>query len=165
MAVWGLIFGVIGNFLYVYFGEMGSRMVPTGAVLISTLGQVVGAPALSLCYMAALTLLAQRAGWARRLAPLANVGRMALTNYLLQTLLCTTIFFGYGLGFYGRAAAASGLVLTVAIYLLGVAFSCWWLARYRFGPMEWLWRSLTYGRRQPLRLATREGGAPDQQPA
>ena len=96
-----------------------------------------------------LTLLAERPRGGAGLAPLAYVGRMALTNYLLQTLICTTLFYGYGFGLYGRSGLGRH-PLTLAIYAVELAWSAWWLRRFRFGPMEWLWRTLTYGRRQPM---------------
>ena len=76
---------------------------------------------------------------------------MALTNYLLQSIICTTIFYGYGFGFFGQVGAAAGLLLTIVIYVLQIPWSHWWLARFQFGPAEWLWRTLTYGQRQPFR--------------
>ena len=148
--VWGLVIGVIGNFLYVYFGHQASRTTPSPQLLLSLTGQTFGAPALAIFYMASLTLLAQHSDWQRRLAPLSYVGRMALTNYLLQSLVCTLIFYGYGLGLYGKVGAAVTIMLTVSIYLLQILFSNWWLRRFQFGPMEWLWRTLTYGRKQPM---------------
>lgn len=85
---------------------------------------------------------------------LAAVGQMALTNYLLQTILCTTIFYGHGFGLFGRVERVGQLGIVVLLYAGQVLFSLVWLRRFRFGPFEWLWRSLTYGRRQPmLRLA------------
>ncbi len=85
------------------------------------------------------------------MAFLASVGRMALTNYLLQSLICSTIFYGYGLGLFGQVDTATGLVLTVLIFALQIPLSNWWLSRFRFGPAEWLWRTLTYLRIQPMR--------------
>lgn len=149
--LWGLIIGLIGNGIYVYFGQQANRAMPSLVNLISLFGQTFGAPALALFYMATLALLAERPVWRGRLAPLANVGRMALTNYLLQSLIGTTLFYGYGFRLYGRIGIAGGIVLTVAIFLVQVALSTWWLGRFRFGPMEWLWRTLTYGKRQPMR--------------
>ena len=104
-------------------------------------------------YLAGLTLFFQyRAGrWA--VPPLALVGRMALTNYLLQTLIGSLLFFGYGLGLQSTSQLWVACLLSLPIYGLQVAFSAWWLARFRFGPVEWAWRSLTLGQRQPLRLA------------
>jgi uncharacterized protein len=128
--------------------------VPSAWLLVSLAGQAVGAPALSLFYMSSIVLLMQRTPWEQRLRPLAPVGRMAISNYLLQTVICTTLFYGYGLGLYGQAGSAAGLLLTVVIFALQVPLSVWWLGHFRFGPVEWLWRSLSYGSRQPMRRPT-----------
>jgi uncharacterized protein len=77
---------------------------------------------------------------------------MALSNYLLQSLICTTILYGYGLGWYGSVGRAAGLGLVVLIYVAQIPLSVWWLRNFRFGPAEWLWRSLSYGKRQPMRV-------------
>jgi uncharacterized protein len=82
---------------------------------------------------------------------LAAVGRTAFTNYLAQSLICTTIFYGHGLGLFGRVDRGGQALLVAGIWLLQVAVSRWWLARFRFGPFEWVWRSLTYGKLQPMR--------------
>lgn len=150
--LWGLIVGVLGNLLYVVAGESAQRSVPSPQLLASLIGQTIGAPALSLFYMCSLVLLSQHLPWQRWLRPLENVGRMAISNYLLQTVICTTLFYGYGLGLYGQIDEATGVLLTVVIYALQIPLSAWWLRRFRFGPVEWLWRSLSYGRRQPMRL-------------
>ena len=80
------------------------------------------------------------------LLPFAAVGRMALTNYLMQSVICTLFFYHYTTGLYGRIGPAVGLIPTVTLYGAQVVFSNWWLQRYRFGPMEWLWRGMTYGK-------------------
>ena len=82
---------------------------------------------------------------------LAAPGRMALTHYLLQSLLSTWLFFGYGLGFFEQLPRAWQLVFAVALFALQVGISHLWLARFRYGPMEWLWRAMTYLRWPPLR--------------
>ncbi len=112
----------------------------------------IGVPALSFFYISTLVLLFQKEAWKRRLAPLAAVGRMALSNYLLQSVVCTTIFYSYGLGLYGKVSPALGMALTVLIFTLQIMLSVWWLKHFRFGPAEWLWRTLTYGKLQPMRL-------------
>jgi len=152
VRTWGLILGMTGNLLY----ALGSEASRRGRLDMGTLaivgGQAVGSVALCLFYIAALTLLLQDLRWQGRLGRLAPVGRMALTNYLLESLICTMIFNGYGLGLYGRVGPAAGLLLSVVIYLLLIPFSGWWLHRFRFGPVEWIWRTLTYLRPQPMRL-------------
>jgi uncharacterized protein len=148
-----LTVGVTGNLLYVIAGESAHRFIPSLPLIASLLGQTFGAPALALSYVSGLILLTQRPSWQMRLAPLASVGRMAITNYLLQTVICTSLFYGYGFGLYGTIGAAAGILLTVLIYAMQIPMSNWWLKRFRFGPVEWLWRTLTYGQRQPMRLA------------
>jgi uncharacterized protein len=109
---------------------------------------------LSAGYMSGLALLFLRPNWHRLLLPFAAVGRMALTNYLMQSVLCTLFFYHYTTGLYGRRIGpAIGLVLTVILYSAQVVASNWWLQRYRFGPMEWLWRGLTYKKFPHMRKA------------
>jgi uncharacterized protein len=81
----------------------------------------------------------------------AAAGRMALTNYLMHSLILTTIFYGYGMGLYGTISRFWQMGFVIGVIALQLALSAWWLARYRFGPVEWLWRSLTYWKRQPMR--------------
>jgi uncharacterized protein len=83
---------------------------------------------------------------------LARVGQMALTNYLAQSVICNLLFLGFGLGLAGQLQRHQIYFVVFAIWIAQFLFSIWWLRRYRFGPAEWLWRSLTYQRRQPLRL-------------
>jgi uncharacterized protein len=104
----------------------------------------------ALAYIASATLLMQQPAWRERLSLFAPVGRMALTNYLAQTVICIAVYYFGGL--VGRSGPLFGLVLALVIFPAQMAFSAWWLARYRYGPMEWLWRTMTYGRAQPMRL-------------
>jgi uncharacterized protein len=85
-------------------------------------------------------------GWA------APLGRMAFTNYLAQSLIFGGIFYGYGLGLFGRLGVATALGIGVVVYAAQAIFSHWWLSRHYFGPVEWLWRRLMYGVPQPMRL-------------
>ncbi len=82
---------------------------------------------------------------------LSEAGRMALSNYIGQTLICTTIFYGYGLGLYASYGRATLMLLVLAVWIVELIVSLIWLRRFRFGPLEWLWRTLTYGRPQPMR--------------
>jgi uncharacterized protein len=110
-----------------------------------------GGPLVSLGYMAVITLAAMTpaCGWFTR--PLAAVGRLAFTNYLLQTLICTTIFYGHGLGLFGSVERAPALLLVLGTWVVLIVFSRVYLKYFRYGPFEWLWRSLTYRQRQPIR--------------
>jgi uncharacterized protein len=116
----------------------------------SVMGYIVGVsiaialPAGSLFYASTLALLWQKAPWRERLRPFGAVGRMALSNYLLQSIVCTTLYYSWGGGLFGRVSPLVGLVPTVLIYAAQIALSVWWLHHFATGPMEWLWRRLTY---------------------
>ena len=116
------------------------------------LGAASSAP-LALAYAACLLLALRSPAAARLAAPFAATGRMALTNYLAQSLVLGFLFYGYGLGLYGRLGSAAAAGVGLAVYAGQVVFSRVWLGWYRFGPVEWVWRSLTYGRGQPMRRA------------
>ena len=127
------------------FGRMDLRSA--SAQVLHTLAGML----MALGYMAWIVRALQDSPLAGPLGRLAPAGRMALTNYLLQSLAMTWIFYGYGLGYFGQLPRAWQPLLVVAFFLLQVAWSHWWLARFRFGPVEWLWRWATYGRRPPMR--------------
>ena len=98
-----------------------------------------------------LVMLACRTAALRPLTrPFAAVGQTALTNYLLQTVICTTIFYGHGLGLYGSVDRVGQLAIVLGVWAVQLVVSPLWLRRFRFGPAEWAWRSLTYGERPPF---------------
>jgi uncharacterized protein len=76
---------------------------------------------------------------------------MAFTNYLAQSAIFGWIFYGYGFGLFGRVGVTTALAIGICVYIAQVMISALWLRHYRFGPVEWLWRSLMYGSPQPLR--------------
>lgn len=99
----------------------------------------------------AVVMLMIKSGFAQNcLQRFASVGRMALTNYLMHSVILTTVFYGYGLGLYGSVPRFQQMGFVAAVVALQLVVSPWWLARYRFGPVEWLWRSLTYWKRQRM---------------
>ncbi len=87
---------------------------------------------------------------------LARVGQMAFSNYLMQTIICTLIFYGYGLRWYGELERYQLYIIMAGIWLFQISFSNLWLQYFRFGPFEWLWRSLTYWKRQPMKKTVEE---------
>lgn len=107
---------------------------------------------LVLGYITGVVLLLQKAHWERILKMFAPMGRMALTNYLSQSLIATWVFNGYGLGLWGKVTPSAYVLGGVALYAIQIAWSHWWLRRFRFGPMEWLWRSASYAAWQPMRI-------------
>jgi len=151
LAIWGLALGVVTNLTAVVAEEFVHAAEISWFALVPTAARAVGAPALCFFYASVIVLLVQKDAWRKRLRPLAAVGRMALTNYLLQSVICTMIFNGYGFGQFGKVGPALGILLTIVIFAVQIPLSNWWLSRFRFGPMEWLWRSLTYGKAQPMR--------------
>jgi uncharacterized protein len=115
--------------------------------IVAALGAAAGLAldvhvALAAGYGAAILAANPRGRWTR---PVAAAGRMAFTNYLTQTVALSALFYGFGL--CGRMAVGPAAALAVGLYAAQLQVSVWWLARRRFGPFEWLWRSLTYGRR------------------
>ena len=121
--------------------------------------QMMGGTLMALAYLAWFVRGLQSPALGPWLGRLAPAGRMALTNYLMQSLVCTGIFYGYGLGYFEQLPRAWQPLFVLALFGLQVALSHWWLARFRFGPMEWLWRALTYLQLPPMRRRAGEPAA------
>ncbi|WLR42088.1 DUF418 domain-containing protein [Bacillus carboniphilus] len=100
-------------------------------------------------YITTITLALEKAFWSKMLNPLRYVGQMALTNYLAQTVITFIIFYGFGL--FGQITLSQGVIFSIILYILQIAFSYIWLKNYQFGPMEWLWRWLTYGKKPAMK--------------
>lgn len=111
----------------------------------------LGSLFMSLAYMGLVALLCQQPHWCHRLKPLAAVGRTSLTNYLAQSFLFGLVFYAYGLGWFGRVSLLTAELIALPILALQVMISSLWLRRFRYGPVEWLWRVLTYWRVLPMR--------------
>ncbi len=139
--------GLVANAVYIAADRLH---MPQSQNALGFFSHFFGQYTLGYAYLAGLILLhlsGRATGMFRALAP---VGRMALTNYLTHSVVFTLIFNGYGLGLMGEIGEVSAYLLAIALYGLQVVGSDWWLKRYRFGPMEWLWRSLTYRKTQPM---------------
>jgi len=117
----------------------------------------LGIIALALGYGAAILGIASFERGKTLLGWAAPLGRMAFTNYVAQSVIFGWTFYGYGLGLFGRLAVTQALIIGIAVYIAQVLFSAWWLRHYRYGPLEWLWRSLMYGVRQPMVVAQKAG--------
>ncbi|MFB5664160.1 DUF418 domain-containing protein [Alteribacillus sp. HJP-4] len=131
----------------IIFALFTNNLVPFPTWLTSGLAEglnIVGGPLLMLFYMATAMLFFQKQNRIRLAQPLASVGKMALTNYLLQTILCIMIFYGFGLGLYGAIDAATGILITIIIFAAQVILSFLWLQSHQQGPMEKVWRKWTY---------------------
>ncbi len=148
---WGLGLGLAGHLA---LQLISLPAMPTWVRLLRPPLTAAALPALMLFYASAFVLLFQVEPWRHWLIPFAAVGRMSLSNYLFQSLVCTTFFYSYGLGLYGKIGPAKGLLFTAAIFAVQTLLSVLWLRRFRFGPTEWLWRSLTYGNLQPITVSS-----------
>ncbi|MDI9239218.1 DUF418 domain-containing protein [Lysobacter sp. LF1] len=114
---------------------------------------LAASPLMSLGYLALVVGALHTPRGARVLGVLAPAGRMALSNYLLQSFIGTWVFYGHGLGLWGQVSRRWQVAGVLVVFALQVVASRWWLARFRFGPAEWLWRACTYGRFPPMRVA------------
>jgi uncharacterized protein len=146
LAVWGLLVGAFATVL----GKMPASRARLG--FYAEAADLVAVLALALLY-AALVARALRGGWGRAVRHLSPLGRMAFTNYLTQSVVLGFVFYGYGLGLFNQLGSAAALLMAVALYALQAVFSALWLRRFRYGPLEWLWRSATYRSWMPLRRA------------
>lgn len=152
LARYGLTFGIglglLGNLIAMSHtpGDSGDGFqVARGLAMLGSLPACLGYVGLVVLALHSHTVFA-------RVRVLAPVGRMALTNYLTQSLVSTLVFYGYGGGQWGLARSAQ-VAYVAAVFALQVAFSHWWLARFRYGPMEWLWRAFTYWQLPAMRLS------------
>lgn len=125
---------------------------PVDAIMTDWHFNYVGSFFTALGYVGLVMLWCKLGGlsWLRR--RLAAVGRMALTNYLMQSILMTFVFYGWGLGYFGHVERGPLFFFVFAVWALQLIWSPIWLARFRYGPAEWAWRSLTYMKKQPMRL-------------
>lgn len=149
MLLVGLVIGVPLEVLCVVLQGTGDRRAIM--VLAQTSVDWFGTIGMALAYLSTVGLLCLDAAWVARLRPVAAVGQMALTNYLTHSIVCTTIFYSFGFGLFGRISHATGLLIVFAIFAVQLVVSPIWLRHFRFGPAEWAWRSLTYWRVQPMR--------------
>jgi uncharacterized protein len=111
-----------------------------------------GSLAVGIFYAIKFAFLYQNDKWKKRLSVFKELGRMALTNYLMQTVINIIIFNGLGFGLAGQIGPSIYIPWFVLLITLQIIFSKWWLSKYRFGPVEWLWRSLTYKKLQPMKV-------------
>jgi uncharacterized protein len=124
---------------------------PPGFFFIGSLPNYWGSLPVALGWVGLVMLAVRRGWWDGLRARFAAVGRMAFTNYIAQSVICTWIFYGHGLGLFGRVDRVGQVGIMLAVWAVMLAVSPLWLRRFRFGPLEWLWRSLVYRRLQPMR--------------
>jgi uncharacterized protein len=146
---WGFIIGIPANLAVAYF-EIDEKSIPNVAGLPDTFFYAIGVVPLSLAYVSSICLFWIKSKGNNKLKILAPVGRMALTNYLMQTILCITLFYGVGFGLGGNIGPTIYYPIALGIYCLQILYSNWWFRYFNYGPFEWLWRSLTYWKKLPM---------------
>jgi len=122
------------GFLFEYSANLGS------------LFNYAGSLPTAIAYIALVMLFVKSQVFTGLKSALANVGKLALTNYIMQSLVATFIFYGFGLNYFAEVSRAGSLLIVLLVWLSQLLLSSFWLAHYQRGPLEQLWRNLTYGR-------------------
>ena len=144
---WALGIGLVCALTFGIIFEIQRVPGPTPLKVLGSLAYTISRPSLMIFYVLTIVRLAQLPAWQSRFAPIAAAGKMPLTNYLMQSLICTTLMYGWGFGLWGTVGPAVQLLLACAIFfLVQVPLSVLWLRRFEYGPLEYLWRVATYGR-------------------
>jgi uncharacterized protein len=143
---WALAIGLVCGAAFTLIFELNRVPGPSPIKVLGSVCYSLSRLSMMLCYVLVIVQLAQQARWQRWLAPLAIAGRMPLTNYLMQTAICVTLFNGWGFGLWMQVGPAPGLLLSFAIFfIVQVPWSLWWLKDHERGPLEALWAQATYG--------------------
>jgi uncharacterized protein len=144
---WALAIGLVSGVGFMAWRNLAPNpWEPTVGRILAAEGYVVCRVAIMVFYVATIIRAVCNEHWRQRIAPITLAGRMPLSNYLLQTLIAVTIFYHWGFGLWNKVGPALDLVIAVAIFfVIQVPLSRWWLSHYQVGPMEYLWRVLTYG--------------------
>lgn len=151
LMFWGFVIGIPANIAVAWFEADEKRVPENWWGLLDTLFYALGVVPLCLAYVSALCLhwiKKKKHNWLPFFAP---VGRMALTNYILQTVIGVSIFYGVGLGLGQTIGPIYFIPIVIGIYALQVIFSNMWFKYFQYGPLEWVWRKLTYGKALSLK--------------
>jgi len=152
----GLFMNVAGVLISLHPATKNAIEIRAPGDVIFFFGQYV----LTAGYLGLLMLMILSNKTRRFLTWLAPMGRMALTNYISHSIILTSIFYGYAGGMFGEIARGGQVLIVVAIILFQAVLSAWWLKKFQFGPLEWLWRSLTYLKMQPMLITKNENEKP-----
>lgn len=151
VLIYGLGLGLVCNAVFALVSHSEADFPPSLAGLAGVILYAFGVPALALGITALIVTLWQDGAAQRILAVLAPVGRMALTNYIMQTVICVILFYGYGFGLFGTFGAVKATLTALGIFVFQILLSTIWLKYFAYGPLEWIWRQLTYRKRLNLR--------------
>ena len=140
-------FSIIGYGIYYNVqNEFAFETTMFGGTLFNYIGSIF----VALGYIGVVMLICKKGALTWLRTSLQAVGQMALTNYFMQTIICTSIFYGHGLGMFGSVPRSGQLAIVVTIWIAQLIISPLWMKKFRFGPFEWLWRTLAYWKRQPM---------------
>ncbi len=156
LCLYGFLIGIPANLFTAYAALHYDIYSPSTISFYNMLVNSFGSPALTIGYVSGLVILVEKGVLSGFFHRLSFVGRMALTNYLLHSIIASFLFFSYGLGLFGKVSPLQSVLLAFIIFGLQIPFSIFWMKKFRFGPFEWLWRSLTYMRIQPFRKKTNQ---------
>ncbi len=146
----GIIFNISGTYLTLHPAAKGAVEINAIGNSLLFYGQVIMAAG----YVGLFVKLSSKAKFLKLFSWLSPLGKMALTNYITHSVILTSIFYGYAGGMFGQVGRAEQMLIVVAIIFSQVFFCKFWLSHFRFGPLEWLWRSMTYLKLQPFKHKT-----------
>lgn len=152
IMITGLLVGIPFNIALAWLMEKGEDYPPSMLGLYQSIIYLISVVPMALAIASFVAIAWQKPSWQQRLSLFSPIGKMGLSNYLLQTILCLFIYNGFGLGLAGKAGPFVSLGIVFLILFFQLQFSKWWLSKFQFGPVEWLWRSLTYGKVQKLKI-------------
>lgn len=150
-AALGLGIGLGGNAIFAAVARSEADFPPSWSGMLGVILYAVSVPALAIGIVGLIAMLWESEAIKKFLVIFAPAGRMALTNYLMQTVICVFIFYGYGFGQFGRVGAAASTLIAIGIFAAQLLLSWVWLKYFKYGPLEWVWRQLTYRQRLSLR--------------
>lgn len=150
LRFWGLVIGIPAGIASYYF-QITQKEIPNPAGLLQTLFYATSVVPLCLAYTSIVCLYWMKKDGNTVLKFLAPLGRMALTNYIMQTVFGIFIYYGIGLGLGGNTGPSLFIPIGILVYITQIIYSNWWLKYFQYGPLEWIWRQLTYGKRLSLK--------------
>jgi uncharacterized protein len=140
----GWVIGLPANVVAAWASERWEYLPPSAGGTLGVIMQAIGFPMLAIGYATTIALLV--VSGVRIINVFGPVGRMALTNYLMHSVVCVILAYGFGFGLWWRIGASTAMVIAAAVVVVQLPVSAWWMSRHRFGPAEWVWRRFTYGR-------------------
>ena len=151
MFRWTLPIGLLTSLFYAFSYYKTDYSMPDAWSALSTVGHTLSGILLALAYVSGMVLLFAKGKMNFLFKWLSPVGQMALTNYIMHSVITAILFHSYGFGLFGKISVWEGIGLTVVIFSAQIPLSKWWLSKFLYGPLEWLWRSLTYLKIQPFK--------------